>query len=336
MRALLRRIVTQVTTLTLVAVMGPAALLLSWWVIAGEPLPAPLERAEVALICLLGLTGLLGVAGLVFGYQATERVTRRILPPLRRLASHAGHLEEGVPFRPSLPVGVEEIDQLSAAIARGSQLVSDRLAAERDFAADASHQLRTPLTALLMRLEEIAATDDWDIVAEETHIAIAQVERLSGVVDDLLARTRSGSEATPTVALDSVLAALQREWSAPFARQRRAIRITGERSLSVKAAAGALSQILSTLFENALNHGDGTVTVSARQVGPSVVIDVSDEGPGIPPALAQRVFERSVSSTGSGLGLTLARDLAAAQGGRLELLAPERAQFALFLSASTS
>ena len=74
------------------------------------------------------------------------------------------------------------------------------------------------------------------------------------------------------------------------------------------------------------------MTVAARRVGPSVVVEVSDQGAGIPPALAPHVFERSVSSKGSGLGLALARDLAQAQGGRLELVEPSGALFAVFLS----
>ena len=213
-------------------------------------------------------------------------------------------------------------------------LRAERLAAERTFAADASHQLRTPLTALLMRLEEISSTENLDVVAEESHIAIAQVERLSSVVDDLLARSRSGADRPPSVSLDSVLAALQREWQPTYAVRRRAIHITGARGLRVLGAPGPLSQIFSTLLENSLAHGAGTVTVEARRSGPSVIVEVHDEGAGIDPALAPHIFERSVSSRGSGLGLGLARDLASAQGGRLELVSASGAEFALFLSGA--
>ena len=131
--------------------------------------------------------------------------------------------------------GIEEVDRLDAALARGAQQGAKRLASERDFAADASHQLRTPLTALLMRLEEIASTDDLEVVEEEANIAIDQVERLSRVVDDLMSRTRSGTETNPAVSLDSVLASLQREWQPAFAGARRSIHVSGERGLGVRA-----------------------------------------------------------------------------------------------------
>ena len=97
----------------------------------------------------------------------------------------------------------------------------------------------------------------------------------------------------------------------------------------------ALSQVLSTLLENSLAHGRGTVDVEARRSGPSVVVEVSDQGDGVPAAIAPHIFERSVSTAQStGLGLALARDLAEANGGRLELIQRQPAIFALFLSES--
>jgi signal transduction histidine kinase len=209
------------------------------------------------------------------------------------------------------------------------------LAAERDFAADASHQLRTPLTALLMRLEEISETDDAAVVKEEATIAIAQVERLTRVVDDLLGRTRGSGGPSPAVSLDSVIAALQREWQPAFEQARRSVRVRGERGLFVRSTPVALSQVLSTLLENSLVHGRGTVDVHARRSGPSVIVEVSDQGDGVPAAMAPHIFERSVSSGAggsTGLGLALARDLAESNGGRLDLVQAQPARFALFLS----
>ena len=260
-----------------------------------------------------------------------------------RQADHLGEALEAVrrqterfaggDTRPApLTTGIDEVDRLDEALVRGAQHTARRLASERDFAADASHQLRTPLTALLMRLEEIAATDDLDVVGEEATIAIGQVERLSRVVDDLMSRTRSGVDTSPAVSLDSVLASLQREWQPAFASARRSILVSGERGLEVRATPVALAQILTTLLENSLSHGRGTVEVAARRSGPSVVIEVTDGGDGVPAAIAPHVFERSVSSSGSGLGLSLARDLAEAAGGRLELVSAQPAVFALFLS----
>ncbi|MGZ4745283.1 MAG: sensor histidine kinase, partial [Oryzihumus sp.] len=78
--------------------------------------------------------------------------------------------------------------------------------------------------------------------------------------------------------------------------------------------------------------GRGTVDVHARRSGPSVVVEVSDQGDGVPAAIAPHIFERSVTTTGTGLGLALARDLAESNGGRLELIQTQPAIFALFLS----
>jgi signal transduction histidine kinase len=185
-----------------------------------------------------------------------------------------------------------------------------------------------------MRLEEIAVTDDLEVVQEEAGIAIAQVERLTTVVDELLSRSRRVHDAPPSsVSLDSVIASLQREWQPAFEQARRSVRVHGQRGLLVLATPVALSQVLSTLLENALAHGRGTVDVHARRSGPSVVVEVSDQGDGVPPTIAPHIFERSVSTAKStGLGLALARDLAEANGGRLELIQAQPAIFALFLS----
>ncbi|GAA4398217.1 hypothetical protein GCM10023168_04040 [Fodinibacter luteus] len=286
------------------------------------------------LLTLAGAVAMAAAVAMALVVWVADRRAARVAHFLATLGERAERLAPGDPRPVPLHSGIEEVDRLDAALARGAQQGARRLASERDFAADASHQLRTPLTALLMRLEEIASTDDLDVVEEEATIAIGQVERLSKVVDDLMSRTRSGVDANPAVSLDSVLAALQREWEPPYAAARRSIHVSGERGLGVRATPVALAQILTTMLENSLTHGGGTVEISARRAGPSVVIEVSDEGEGVPAAIAPHIFERSVSSSGSGLGLSLARDLAEAAGGRLELVRAKPLLFALFLSSS--
>ncbi len=334
MLALLRGVVLRVVAITMAVVVLPLLAMLVWWGSSGSWSDGPggtiTPLQSIGL--LLSLALVTSSVAVVAGFVHVHRVTDLVLPALAGIVAQTERVEEGVKARPIATTGVAEIDALSAAMTRGTRVAAKRLAAERDFAADASHQLRTPLTALLMRLEEIASTRDLAVVEEECHIAIAQVERLSGVVDDLLARSRSGSEGASSISLDSVLASLQREWQPAFAAARRTIRVSGDRGLRVHSEPGTLAQIFSTLFENSLAHGAGTTTVAARRSGPSVVIEVFDEGEGISPALAPHVFERSVSSSGSGLGLAVARDLAASHGGRLELVSTAGARFALFLS----
>lgn len=283
---------------------------------------------------LIGGVVLLSLVAIGLGVVVAGSQARTFSEPLGELAARAERLGAGESRFTPLNCGIEEVDRVSDVLSRSAQQLKRSLASERDFASDASHQLRTPLTALLMRLEEISVTDDVEAVHEEAAIAIAQVERLTKVVDDLLARSRRSNEgANVSVSLDSVIASLQREWQPAFADAHRSVRVDGERGLYVQATPSALSQVLSTLLENSLSHGRGTVDVLARRSGPSVVLEVSDQGDGVPPTLAPHIFERSVSSGKStGLGLALARDLAESNGGRLELSQARPAVFSLFLS----
>ncbi|MCL2467450.1 MAG: ATP-binding protein [Micrococcales bacterium] len=262
--------------------------------------------------------------------------SNRLSAPLVYLAASAEQLGSGQ-VRPHLePSGVEEIDLVAAELARSADRMAGRLAAERQFAADASHQLRTPLTALSMRLEEIMGATDDDHVREEARISLEQVERLVGVVGDLLTSSRhAAGGTTEAVSLAEVLHQQEEEWSAPFADAGRQLVMSCDSELEVLATPGALAQVLATLIENSLKHGGGTTTVRSRPgtSARSVVVEVADEGLGVPDDLAPRVFERDVTSgAGTGLGLALARDLASADGGRLELAQRRPAVFALFLA----
>jgi signal transduction histidine kinase len=296
----------------------------------GQP-GAPVQPA-----LLLGGIVSLSVIAAIAGVFVASLEARRFAEPMTQLVDRAERLGAGESHFQPLVTGIREVDRVSEVLARSAHQMTRSLASERDFASDASHQLRTPLTALLMRLEEIAGTDDLAVVQEEASIAMTQVERLTTVVDELLSRTRSGQDAMPpTVSLDSVIASLQREWQPAFEQAHRSVRVHGQRGLSVRATPVALSQVLSTLLENSLAHGRGTVDVEARRSGPSVVVEISDQGDGVPAAIAPHIFERSVSTAQStGLGLALARDLAEANGGRLELIQRQPAVFALFLSES--
>jgi signal transduction histidine kinase len=187
-----------------------------------------------------------------------------------------------------------------------------------------------------MRLEEIIAlADDPQTVRDEAEVALSQVERLTDVVQRLLttARTTRRSDLAVPIEVDTVIRQQVHEWRPAYQSSRRGIVVSGERRLMAMTTPGAFSQILSTLLENSLIHGAGTVTVHTRAVGGSVVVEVGDEGPGIPPELGARIFERSVSARGStGLGLAVARELAESDGGRLDLVLQRPAVFAVFLT----
>lgn len=290
-------------------------------------------QLDTAIWRLLALVVFLALVAVLVGAAMAKRQAAALVEPLSQLVARAEALGTRQPRPEPLRTGVDEIDTVAEVLQRRAIDLTQRLAKEREFASDASHQLRTPLTALLIRLEEISLTDDPAEMRQEAQICIDQVERLTRVVDDLLQRSRATpASAMPAVSLDSVLAILQREWQSAFEHARRSVKISGERNLRVLSSPDDLAQVLSTLLENSLKHGHGRVEIAARRSGPSVVVEVSDEGEGIEPGLAPHIFERRVTTGGTGLGLALARDLSQSNGGRLELLATQPPVFALFLS----
>lgn len=289
----------------------------------------------VILVVVISLVAF-GLAAVVAGRQA-----RRLAAPLIYLAASAEQLGAGQASPRMQRSGVEEIDLVSGELARSGERMQKRLAAEREFAANASHQLRTPLTALSMRLEEIQMIAEPD-VAEEARVSLEQVERLVGVVDDLLASARrSDGGTTEPLPLAEVFVQQEQEWAPTFARAGRTLDVADAGDTEVLATPTALSQALSTLLENSLKYGDGTTSVRVRPSrtgdGSGVVIEVADEGEGVSDEIAPRIFERHVTSgKGTGLGLGLARDLVAADGGRLELAQRRPPVFAVFLAAVPS
>ncbi|WP_024287587.1 ATP-binding protein [Cellulomonas sp. KRMCY2] len=299
-------------------------LTMSWWDVFWQ-------TARVVALVIAAAT-----VAFVAGISMASWQARRLAAPLIYLAASAEQLGSGQ-VRPRLePSGVEEIDLVAAELARSADRLAGRLAAERQFAADASHQLRTPLTALSMRLEEITAATEKEEVAEEARISLEQVERLVTVVDDLLTRSRrSQGGTTEAVHLLDIVHQQEEEWFSSFAAAGRRLVVEVPGRVAVLATPGALAQVLATLIENSLRHGGGTTTVRSRPSGGSgaIVVEVTDEGPGVPDDLAPRIFEREVTSgAGTGLGLALARDLVAADGGRLELAQRRPPVFAIFLA----
>ncbi len=234
--------------------------------------------------------------------------------------------------------GVPEIDTVRVIMDRSQNTLARALSSERSFAADASHQLRTPLAALVLRLDEVVHTDDLAVAKHEAEIAIGQTERLASVVDDLLHRTRAGhADGGRSVSLDTVLSGLEQEWTPAFQARGRQIVVRAERAMIVRSSASSISQILNTLVENSLQHGDGLVQISAVRSGPSALLEVRDEGKGMDLALARRIFDRAVTSgPGTGLGLSVARETAESFGGRLELAQARPAVFALYISMSSA
>lgn len=303
----------------------------------GETVTVEESRSKVSreigrtLLIILAVALLAVLAAVVLAV----RQARRLGSPLTDLAETAERLGSGDPRPRHRRYGVPELDRVADVLDRSAERIARMLTAERRLAADASHQLRTPLTALSMRLEEIIATaDDQEAVKEEATIALGQVERLTDVVQRLLTNARDPRTGSAVVFdIDDVIKQQVEEWRPAYRSAGRAITSSGKKRLRAVGTPGAVAQVLASLIENGLMHGSGTVAISTRVTGTQVVVEVTDEGQGVPPELGARVFERTVSGRNStGIGLAVARDLAEADGGRLELLQQRPPVFALFLA----
>jgi len=204
---------------------------------------------------------------------------------------------------------------------------------QREFAANVSHQLRTPLTAMILRLDELATLDDPAAAHEEIQATLRVADRLERTVTDLLALARAGDIGRPR---DLDLAELADRhgdtWLPVYAEAGRPLRIDVQRPLPARVSPGGVAQALDVLLENALTHGKGTTRLSARTVDGRGVLRVEDEGAGVPEPLERAIFDRAVSTAGStGLGLPLARALVEADGGRLVLARARPARFEIVL-----
>src|SRR6516162_2316064 len=205
----------------------------------------------------------------------TAVLARRLGRPVEELAEAAGRLGAGDPRPLGRRYGVADLDQVADGLNSSARRLSSLLAADRELAVDASHQLRTPLTALSMRLEEmIAAADNPEVVQEEGAAALVQTERLAEVVSQLLGRTHRPAGAPPgLVSIDDVIAQQVVEWDPAFRRRNRKLEVSGEKNLTAHVTPGTLSQLIATLLDNALVHGAGTVGIRTSLTPKSVVIE---------------------------------------------------------------
>lgn len=283
--------------------------------------------ALVALAVLLSVIVGAGVASLLAG---------RLVTPLSDLARRSARLGSG-DFRTfRRRYGIGELDRVADVLDASAQDIAALIGRERDLAGDISHQLRTRLTGLRLSLEELADHPD-PVVAEEIRAALEQTDRLVTVVDDLLANARSERAAGASeVELADELLEIDAEWEPRLVAAGRALTVRCPRNLLVRATPGRLREALAVLMENSLRHGAGPVEIAVRTTGrrggDMVVVEVGDQGSGIPAALVPHVFDRGVSTaSSSGIGLGLARAFVEADGGRLELRRAVPPVFAIFL-----
>ena len=293
---------------SLPVVVGDARLILR----AASPatgLERQIHSAWLAIVGL-GLTAL-GGATLVAVYQG-----RRFAAPLEALAESARRLGDG-DFTARAPrSGLPETDDVASALDATADRLGTLVARSRSFGADASHQLRTPLTALRLDIESLEVSGaDPELVAA----AMAETDRLEATIDELLALAEA-PRSEEFVDLARLASARLDAWQSLARAEGRRVVFSGPDGIAlVQARAAALGQCLQVLLDNALIHGEGTITVTVDDVpGGGVRLCVADEGPGFPPRSATPVANRS-----SGRGLPLARSLVEAEGGRLQIGRPQ-------------
>jgi signal transduction histidine kinase len=279
---------------------------------------------EWLLIAALALGGVL-VAVLLAALQA-----RRLARPLEAIARRSEQLGDGDFSVRAGRFGVPEIDAIAQGLDSSAERIAELVAREREFSSNVSHQLRTPLTALRLRIEEAGAETNKDA---ELDAALGEVDRLDTTIGHLLAYARQASAGSAvTVNLGAIVHDHASRWRPLFGRAQRRFEVVADKNVLVSASRGTVGQILDVLLDNALRHGRGAVTVRVATNGRSGSVTVSDDGPGIPEDVTDQIFERGGSGTGgTGIGLHLARTLAQADNGSLRALNGGTTRFELRL-----
>jgi len=308
------------------------------WVIV---LSTPLDdvEANVALIRRRTLIagGIALAASLLAAFIAAGYHSRRI----RRLEEAAARVARG-DFSAPIPAGAsDELGQLADTLEQMRRRLRGLETARRDFIANASHELRTPIASLggFIELLDDEPEPDAETRAEFVRTMRGQIERLTKLSTDLLDLSRLDADAlslqSEPIGLDGLASEVAAEFAAAAERHGTTVAVaTTSREPLAQADRGRAAQILRILIDNALKHtAPGTeIAISTSSTATTARLTVADDGPGIDPRSRERVFERfytADSVSGSGLGLAIARELARAMGGDV-VLEPRRGRGAVF------
>ncbi|MBI0297997.1 HAMP domain-containing histidine kinase [Streptomyces sp. PRKS01-29] len=294
-------------------------------VYAGAPLAT--ERGAVATVrqaMLLGLPLLLVVVAAV-----TWLVTRRALRPVEGIRREMAAITASADLsrRVPEPASHDEVAALARTTNETLTALEASVERQRAFVADASHELRSPVASLRTQLEVGAAHPE----LLDLDGAVEDVVRLQRLAADLLLLARLDAGERPTGGTPVALDALVREELAQRVGDRVPVR-DETAPVAVPGSRGQLARVLGNLVDNAQRHARGGVRVTVRDEGRWAVLEVADDGEGVPEAERERIFERFVrlddarsrEDGGAGLGLAIARDVAVRHGGTLAVrAAPE-------------
>jgi signal transduction histidine kinase len=284
------------------------------------------DRVADALLPLVLLAlGLAGVAGATAVWLA-----RRLVRPFADLAEAAGRIGRG-DYDVEVPRStVPEADAVARALRATTADLRTLERREREFAAHASHDLRTPLTATRLELEDLALSPDTPpLVVARLSAALGQLDRLSNAVAEILDATRASRVGA---SIDIDLAALVRDTAVRWRGLAPGRRIVADcdQVAAVRMPVGSLVQVMDVLIGNAVTHGEGTVAVSVSQTPAYVEVRVADEG------AHERAVEGAKSPVASGLGgLATATGIVEALGGQLRLTDEAHSTFSVVLPRST-
>lgn len=282
------------------------------------------RAVKTSILDVAALAGVVLLLGLVAGGLIAQQIAR----PIRRLDRAARRVAEGELDTAVAVEGSTEQRSLARTFNEMTQRIRRLLRVQQDFVADASHQLRTPLTGLRLRLEGLADRFRGEPPVErELGAALDELDRLSLIVEELLILSRAGEHDIPGERLDLAAAARRaaERWRAHAADRGVGLEVeAGDESSEGWCAAPDLERSLDALVENALAYSPRGSTVRLR-VGPGRIA-VLDQGPGLATGEEEAVFERFSRGSagrqgpkGTGLGLPIARELTRQWGGEVSL-----------------
>lgn len=286
--------------------------------VSAESIGRTVRDAVTPLVVVgVGLAALSALLGFV--------ISRRMARPFSELADLSRDLGHG-DFDLHIPhYAVPEAEAIGSSLRSTAARLDNLVRREREFAANASHQLRTPITALRLGLEDLTywpEVESAPAVRAELERGLGELDRLSAAIDELLELARGRQlDAQTEVDLARVVQLNAERWNRRLVVDDRDLAVFADGPVLTRVPVGAVEQILDVLVENARVHGEGEITLTTVDTGSRLEISVADEGTR---RIGIDVFRRGVSTRhadgpGHGIGLAVAAELAEVCGGHLSL-----------------